>query len=127
MTQHVLEATGTRFTTYIKMNPHLSMHTIYARAYNGVYVPEHCRVAFSRMRTSSHRLRIETGRWSRTPREHRICQCGNGVQDEQHVLRECQLTEHLRNVYQGVFPATLADIRSEAEFKYIYDVLKCYE
>ena len=40
--------------------------------------------------TCSHYLRIQTGRWSRTPRDERFCDCGNNqVQDEQHVLRDC--------------------------------------
>ena len=58
MVQQVLEATGTIFTTYSNMNPQLCMHTIYAKTYNGVFVPEHCRVAFSRIRISSHTLCI---------------------------------------------------------------------
>ena len=46
-------------------------------------VPEWQRIAFTRFRLSSHRLRIETGRWSRLPREQILCDCGaNEPQDE---------------------------------------------
>ena len=127
MIRQIMDATGTRFMTYVKMNPELSMHTIYARSYTGIYIPEHYRVAFSRMRTSSHRLRIETGRWARIPREQRYCPCGKGVQDEQHVLTGCDLTEHLRIAYPGVLRTNLSDVSSECEFKYVHDVLKCTE
>ena len=109
------------------MNPQLSMHAVYARTYNGTYIPEHYRKAFTRMRTSSHRLRIETGRWARIAREQRLCQCGVSVQDEQHVMMNCLLTEHIRNAHQGNFPAILSDIVSEAEFKFVFDVLNCCE
>ena len=47
----------------------------------------------ARFRTSSHRCRVETGRWDR-PVKHwrdRVCElCDAGaVQDEKHVLMEC--------------------------------------
>ena len=57
------------------------------------------RIAFTRLRTSSHRLKIETGRWSRVPREMRVCQCGEGVQTEEHVLVGCNLTKGIQERY----------------------------
>ena len=54
------------------------------------------RVELSRFRLSSHGLLVEKGRWSRVPRDERLCVCGV-VQDERHVIEECMLTEHLRN------------------------------
>ena len=44
------------------------------RTQHGVYdrlVPEYSRKAFTRLRLSSHKLKIETGRWSRIPKEAR--------------------------------------------------------
>ena len=32
-------------------------------------------------------LRVEVGRWSRTPRDQRICSCGTGIQDEFHLFQ----------------------------------------
>ena len=70
------------------MNPSLTVHKIYEMQAN--YVEEQVRLSFSRFWLGSHYLRIETGRWSRTPRDERFCDCGNNqVQDEQHVLRDC--------------------------------------
>ena len=48
----------------------------------------------------SHNLKIETGRWSRLPRESRVCNCNNlVVQDECHVLLDCSLSQHLPETY----------------------------
>ena len=56
---------------------------------------------FSRLRTSAHRLNIETGRHKRPPipRESRTCNfCNNdSVEDECHFLLECTLTSELRS------------------------------
>ena len=50
-------------------------------------MPDYLRITFTRFRLSSHRLRIEVGRWSRTPRDQRLCFCGTGVQDEFHLFQ----------------------------------------
>ena len=53
--------------------------------------------AMARFRTSSHHLRVETGRHSRTKYRHRRCQhCGFGVEDEKHAACICPFSEHLR-------------------------------
>ena len=43
------------------------------------------RYALTRLRTSSHRLAIETGRWT-TPRFERKCQLCNTLEDEFHFM-----------------------------------------
>ena len=59
-------------------------------------------------RLSSHRLKIETGRWSTpiTPRDERICEfCNaNTVDDEIHFIFECKLEEieSLRRIHLNV-------------------------
>jgi hypothetical protein len=95
-------AGATRYVTYIAINPDLTRHELYSKTPN-VLLPEHQRIAASRMRLSSHRLRIETGRWTRIPRERRVCPCDDtSIQDERHVLTECALTRPMRQS----FPAT---------------------
>ena len=42
-------------------------------------------IAIAHLSLSSHYLKVETGRWSRTNYEDRTCVCGV-VQDEAHVL-----------------------------------------
>ena len=45
------------------------------------------REALAQLRTGSHWLAEETGRWSRLSREQRICpHCGSGVEDVAHVI-----------------------------------------
>ena len=92
----------TRHQTYLEMNPTLSVSCIYSSL-----VPEYLRLAYTRIRLSSHRLRIETGRWSRLPRENRLCPFGN-IQSEQHVMCKCHLVKHL-------VPQNLCDLRSPGD------------
>ena len=57
------------------------------------------RVALSRLRTSSHRLVIETGRWKKPNKEpivDRKCQICNKLEDEHHFLTECVSYKDLR-------------------------------
>ena len=57
------------------------------------------RIALTRFITSSHTLKIETGRWTRpkTPINNRLCQhCINKVEDEFHILTECPLYRTIR-------------------------------
>ena len=64
-------------------------------------IKEFDRVAVTRIRLSSHRLAIETGRWSRLPREERKCTCGE-IQTERHIVNECVRTSDVRMVYDDV-------------------------
>ena len=59
------------------------------------------RIAFTRIRLSSHRLKIETGRWARIPKQERLCTCG-AIQTEQHVLLNCPVTEFLRELFPSL-------------------------
>ena len=105
------------------------MHNVYARRYDRhFFIPEIYRLAFTRMRTSSHRLKIETGRWSRIDRNERLCKCGQAIGDEEHVLTQCPLTQNLRDEYGPVaFPDILYNAYAVEDFKFIYDVLKISE
>lgn len=72
-----------RGVTYVSLNPELSVHNLYIQ--QRTYIPDSLRIGFTRVRLSSHRLRVETGRWSRIPRCERLCPCGY-LQDEGHLL-----------------------------------------
>ena len=116
----------TKFITYCSMNPELAVHDMYTRRHN--YVPEYLRIAMTRFRLSSHRLKIETGRWSRIPREQRLCQCGE-VQDERHVLQWCPLVADIRSRTNTSveFPDFLINVRSENDFSVVYYILQRLE
>ena len=106
------------------------MHDIYSRKARFEFVPEHYQIEFTRLRLSSHRLKVETGRWSRMIRENRICQfCNNGeVQDECHVFTSCLRTLDIRNHYNREvnFPDIITDSLYNYEFKFVHDVMKCF-
>ena len=60
------------------------------------------RKCFSRYRVSSHRLEIETGRWTRpnkTPLENRKYKQCNILEDELHFVLDCVLYKELRKKY----------------------------
>ena len=88
-------ATNSRAVTYKAINPTLEVQTAYRAKVSPPHTYEPHRLAFSRLRLGSHRLRVETGRWSHTPRDQRLCSCGPYVQDEDHVIRWCALTRHV--------------------------------
>ena len=89
---------ATKFETYkTQLNPSLTVHPLYTEK---IFISDHKRQAFTRLRVMSHSLKIETGRWSRIPPERRLCPCsGNRVQNEEHVMIECELVNHLRIRY----------------------------
>ena len=87
--------------TYLQLNPKLLPHDIYSNTHVSVYE----RKAFTRFRTSSHNLKVETGRWSRISRENR------NAQDEEHVIFVCKKTAHIRNKY-GITETSLSDLFS---------------
>ena len=58
--------------------------------------------AFSRLRCSSHRLEIDSGRWHRPvrkPNDERKCRNCNVIENEFHFLFECSLYNDLRLQY----------------------------
>ena len=60
------------------------------------------RQSLTRLRTSSHRLEVEVGRWvklERVPFEHRMCTTCNLLEDEYHFVIECQRYNDIRRKY----------------------------
>jgi hypothetical protein len=122
----ILTATTTKRETYVALNPNLQLQPIY----NDKCIPEQIRMAYTRMRLSSHNLKIETGRWARTPRDQRTCQCGE-IQTEEHVLLGCPQTLYLRENIEPLRDCnTIADVFKLKYYKQIaelcYKVLKTF-
>ncbi len=86
-----------RIDTYMSLNPNLVVHPVYMVSEH--YIPDYQRISFSRFRLSSHRLRVESGRWARIPRMNRLCTCGMGVQDEAHVMFHCPRSTTIRQTF----------------------------
>jgi hypothetical protein len=121
---NVLNCNKSKFITYANINPTCGSPDIYR---SRDYTPEHYRIAFSRMRLSSHRLRIETGRWARLARDQRLCTCGR-VQDECHVLQDCPRTQALRDRlgFPVVYPNIINNESTDAACKFVYEVMNEY-
>ena len=95
--QTMLAATTSKALKYKEINPNFNVHGVYN---SKVYIDERKRVVFSKFRTSSHSLKIETGRWTRIAAEGRLCDCGKGVQDESHEVFKCQRTIAMQEKYR---------------------------
>lgn len=69
----------------------------------------------AQLRTGSHQLRVETGRWERpmVSRDERFCRrCLSGeVDDEHHMVFDCPALEEVRVQHVGLFAGS-ADLRS---------------
>ena len=121
----VQESSSTRRMAYKALNPSLSRN----KMYDDPTCPEYARLAATRMRLSSHRLKFEMSRWSRQSRENCICSCPlNAVQDEQHVLLNCPLTKSLRDIAPALaglasLPELFNSIDSKTAGNYCHKVL----
>ena len=126
--ERVRSSSRSKFATYFTVNPTFEIHPIYQNG--GEAVDDYLRIAFTRFRTSSHRLKIETGRWSRIPRDRRLCGCGEGVQTEEHVLVGCSLTEGIREKYGQTnisFNSFMNDKKSKAQLHMLHEILNLLE
>ena len=122
--------TFTKFVNYrTNMNPDLNTHNIYGKT---VYIPDYLRTSFTRVRLMSHRLKSETGRWSRIPVEGRVCQCNRtSIQDESHVLLICSISAHLRTEFNMLSFVSMSSLINSSDSynmcKYMHKVLKLYD
>ena len=73
-----------KFQIYVKINPQLSISPF-------LNIVHPVAGDITKFRLGSHYLPIETGRWSRKPRNERICLNCGVLGDEEHVLYRCTL------------------------------------
>ena len=126
--ERVQSSTRSKSVTYSSINPSFEIHPIYQQGEEAV--DDYLRIAFTRFRTSSHRLKVETGRWSRIPRERRLCQCGEYVQTEEHVLVDCELTRGIREKYgQNIdcFETFMTRTKSKTELLMLHEILELFK
>ena len=94
------------------------------------YIPDSLRIAATRLRLSSHRLRLETGRWSRLPRAERVCRCAaDALQDEHHVVFHCPLSLSIRSELPPTYRVLTISFLMDATIvtKICHKVLQLYE
>ena len=66
------------------------------------YMDDTKRKTVTRWRLSSHKLKIETGRYSRpyTKRDDRLCKVCNVIEDESHAIYDCKAHNIIRENYK---------------------------
>jgi hypothetical protein len=124
------DTTSSKLRTYKHINPTLAVHEAYHPRSN-VMIPDYKRSAFTKLRTSSHSLNIERGRWARVDENRRFCRCKNNkIENEEHVLLECELTRDLRRKYRVEGNTRLCEMFAnhpvEDVIGYSYEVMKIF-
>ena len=84
-----------KYTTYLKINPNLTTPEIYKNIKN-----QHHISMIGKLRTSSHSLHVEMGRRSGIAREARLCNCKEGIEDEEHFLLTCRNYTDIRQKHR---------------------------
>ena len=108
-----------KYRTYLEINPELESPPIYNKLYNRNHVS-----MIAKLRTSSHNLRIETGRRTGTIREERLCYCGADVETERHFLLECGLYHAAREKYNISRDMSISSLLNDVHFLgYIKDCM----
>ena len=66
-----------------------------------------------KLRIGCHNLRVETGRYDKTPLEERICPLctGNEIEDETHLLLDCQRYSSMRDIFLSKIETKIDEIR----------------
>ena len=74
------------------------------KSFNPDFTPYNfLRITFTQFRLSSHNMqRVETGRWSRTPREEGVCCCGQGIQNPPYPLSTMSANRCSRDCRSGL-------------------------
>ena len=100
-----------KFWIYLQLNPNLVMSPFL----NRIDLTGKC---ITKFRAGSHMLKIETGRWNRTPREDRLCTHCNKLGDENHAIFECSL------IYREDLPEFPSNLSSLWEYPRINVLFK---
>ena len=66
-----------------------------------------------KLRIGCHNLRVETGRYDKIPLEERICPLcsGNEIEDETHLLLDCQGYSSMRDIFLSKIETKIDDIQ----------------
>ena len=88
-------------------------HNHQQKAYIGANISWRSKILIAQLRTNSHQLRCETGRWKRPKErwEERVCiLCSSGkVETEKHFILECEAFKDSRENYAGILGANSWD------------------
>jgi len=102
----------------VQMKPKLRTYNLFKaevrrEEYLSWEITDEQRVLYARLRSGSHQLRIERGRWDNEVEAERLCKvCGTGkIENEKHFLLECYVFERFRrNMYRRILQETTYDL-----------------
>lgn len=81
-------------------------------------LPHGLRIVIGQIRTSSHHLRIETGRWEGIQTEERICPlCDREPETEEHYICRCTVYYDIRGRYHCLFQEGFGPLRRIMQFE----------
>jgi hypothetical protein len=85
-------------------------HNLENQNYLSVLTSVKTKISIAKIRTNSHELHTETGRWSilKTPWDERVCHlCDTKkVEDEKHFLLDCPAYTQIRSNFQNICHTT---------------------
>lgn len=81
------------------------------------------RQLITKFRTSDHPLLIETGRYKNIPRQQRLCNLCNTIEDEAHFFLNCSLNEQVRNLLFNAIETNCVSFRSMSPFNQLHHIL----
>ena len=102
ISDHFIQNWSEQIENSTRANTYKLISVFQFQCYLDIIKVKKIRYAFTRLRVSSHRLAIETGRWhkpDKIPLENRKCQNCNTLEDEFHFILECSLYQDLRAEY----------------------------
>ena len=95
-------------------------HNHEQKRYIGANISWRSKILIAQLRTNSHQLRCETGRWKRPKEmwEERVCIfCSSRkVETEKHFILECEAFKDTRENYAGILAANSWDNLFSKEF-----------
>ena len=109
--------------TYFRINPNLESPIFYRDS----SCQEIDRITITRYRVGSHKLEIQTGRQRNINATDRLCKCGTGVQNIDHVLFRCPLTQIIRTTHRIQINDNLYKFFDNNDYIKISSILKAIE
>ena len=78
-----------------------------------------------KLRIGCHNLRVETGRYDKIALDERICPLcsGNKIEDETHLLLDCQRYSSMRDIFLSKIETKIDDIRKLSHKNFISQLM----
>lgn len=111
-----------KLTTYLFLKTNFSFENYLTLVKNYDY-----RKSICKLRTSTHKLLIETGRYNKVPRNERICKnCTlSEIEDETHFLTRCTKFSHDRGVLFNLISSRVNQFSNLSDKDKLFWLLNC--